>query len=374
MPRYAEVDKWINGKRYPRAQFRRLIVEKIVALQKHLDTKGVRARQIAEALGDPAWIEPTNLQLLAQTLANMKTQGVLHLLERGVYSANPTTLELGLDQQEQYEIMMGRVLEKEGGFASAKTLLDALGAVRGDGTHTIATRILQANDVIRKDYAIARPGLYNLAPERLANLPLLGRWVRLQFLYGRRILSGDNAAACAEDTETAQRRFFKRIGATFAEAIDLTGADAVQAAEDEPAFAKALKEMAFAFDGWQTLRADALSTYDKTGAKGIALRDKGWTYGEIEDARDDASDRWDRDWPYAAFDHFLDGEPLAHLAAPLSFYTTFADWAGLDAAQLSRGMLIWNGERTARIARHEREAGERQEEPGPQAPELELAD
>lgn len=353
MPRYAQVEKRVRGKRLTQREFRKLIVEKIAALQEHHNVKGVRARQIAEALCDPAWVEPANLQLINQTLVNLKAQHILLSEERGLYGVNAAKIEMGLDQQDEYEIMMGDVLEKHGGFCTAKDLLDGIGAERGDGTWTIAYKVLASSEVIRKDYAIARPGLYNLSPERLANLPLMGKWARLQFLYGYRIVSGEQVNTIYDDADDEIDVLFKRVGRAFRRALEVSGEDAVQIADDNRKFWRALKTMAGDYQDWQGIKAQALAVYDKTGPKGVALAAKGWTYDEIEDARDDAEKRWTNDWPWECFDRFLAGDRFAHLAAPLTLYTSFAEWGFLDVAQLSRGLLIWNLEKTERLKRQE---------------------
>ncbi|AXQ68515.1 hypothetical protein HOT99_gp102 [Caulobacter phage CcrBL10] len=345
MPRYSVVDKYVKGKRLTQAQFRRLIVDtvgKVNAL--YPDSEGARARQIAEALGDPTWLEADNLQVLAQTLVNLRGQKHLHSPARGAYVVNKSRTDMGMDVPEQFERIFHETLVENGGFAQTKTLIAALRVDKGTYGERAAARVLAGSDLCQPHFTGSVWALRNLPPEELAHIPMLGRWVKLRLLYAyRMIMSAKNLKEVDDLAEAEANRHFKRVGSAFRHVLDMIGADLVEEMPDMPLLEEALVEMLEKHPNAGTLRVAATDPYETWGAEYARLKAKGWTDAEIDDKRQSVLDGL----LFTMFDWFCDGDPFAHAVAPIGFYTAFADFAGLDAAQLSRGIMEWNLQETS---------------------------
>ncbi|ARB14532.1 hypothetical protein Ccr5_gp312 [Caulobacter phage Ccr5] len=345
MPRYEVVDKYVNGKRLTQAKFRRLIVDTVAKVNAlYPDSEGARARQVAEALCDPSWLEADNLQVIAQTLVNLRSQKFLHSPARGAYVVNKTRTDMGTDVPAQFERMFHDVLIEQGGFAQTKTLLAAVAVEKGTYSERAAQRVLSSSELCQPHYKGSIWALRNLPPEELAKIPMLGRWVKLRLLYAYRMIMSSKTLADVDDMAQAEaNRHFKRVGKLFRHVLDMTGADLIDEMDHQPLLEEALAEMLEKHPDGGKLRTDAADPYEPWGKEFARLKDKGRSDEQIEAARRRAV----ADQIFTIFDWFCDGDPDTHIVAPLQFYTAFADWAGLDAAQLSRGIMEWNLQETA---------------------------
>ncbi|AFU87843.1 hypothetical protein CcrKarma_gp326 [Caulobacter virus Karma] len=357
MPRGPLVEKYVKGKLYSQRQFRRLIIDTLRAI---LDLpgyeKGARARDIADKFGDPAWVEAENLRLIAVTLNNLKTQGLVKQIERGLYKVNEAKVDLGLDQMEQTEQTIAEVLRAEGGYAKRRVIdrehdadSQSTDVKAGDIQRTL-TRVLMNSQRIQKAYGGMVYAFYNLPQAELSLLPQMGKWLHLQSAAATRMLTGQPSHEVYGLIEKATRLQYRHIGAVFKFVIDHIDEDFADAARGFEPLHEAMAEFNDAFSDVNAGARNKIE--DRFGPEGEdhrQMREAGKTYTEIDDAREAALRAYDAEAPLRLIDLFCEGNPQAHERAPLSFYEAFADWAMLDAAQLSRGILVADFTRAKRI-------------------------
>ncbi|HEY2007652.1 MAG TPA: hypothetical protein VGH23_01590 [Rhizomicrobium sp.] len=278
-------------------------------------------KEIAEALG-PEWQEKRNNARLRHILGRMTRRQLLVRQEAGRYTVAPGYEKEELDARAGTEDRILAFLRERGGVASTGEIHRAVaGHMPNTEERTqeneLVTRTLKES--FRQDFGYGR---WNLNPEELDRLPLLGRWAdhRIQVDWRR-----DKSPF--ETWQEARADLFLRVGEAFADARGDLGVLEVASRPEVATIldAMTIRAPAVRAQALDDLRADVQAETGLEGYRlGEAVRERKMT---------------------ALMAHILItfemGSVELHLAAPVELYTVCAALFGVCPVALSRGEVVF---------------------------------
>lgn len=360
------LEKTIHGVPVTQNAFKRAIAEALYDME-----GGGSAADLLPTLG-PEWEDRRGRDLLAKTLSNMASSGVLKRVEgqRGTFTVGGGFKRKGLGAADQIEQSILDSMRKRGGFATFAEIMDDHG-LRPAGEDFVEARraatrrrwgtaessdftfrshydprdttgyaqikkLLRDSPVIRQD--LLKVGLYNLPQDELNTLTLRGYFGGLMAK-----MTAAELGASEKRQNQARDDFFVQVGATYNAARTTLGIKR----ED---FVRKAKVAAALYSLMQQ-KAIKRETHDwfagETQARVDEMLRKGATPEEVADFREDRrNSREGLSLLLDLLDRFESPEPGCgvniHCWAPVSFYEALADVLGIDPVMASRGVLVLN--------------------------------
>jgi hypothetical protein len=382
MPRYQTLPKTLHGQPVSQQDFIKAITDALT----HCEEQTGSAGHLAGLLG-PEYLTTEGKALVLTSLKNMERRDLVRRVERGIYKLAPHVRRAGVSSRHQMEMQVIDILRKDGGFARRRDIQEEFDVRPAGPEFREAVRWLKRADAgllpydeagspkafnvhdVRDTYvfklihttiseskqlytvigeAIGNRGIIHLDFDEIARLPVRGRWMARLVkyeVYETRPRAQRNSWMVERDLR------FRQIGEAFQTIRDRRGIELADLARSAKV-KKALNECARSrwvrpklFEGW----------YMETEAEARLMEGRGVPAEEIGAFREERmQDRYVVGEAVRALTLFESGFPdeheiargalsdgvNVHLNMPVAFYVEAAKVLEVDAAQLSRGIIL----------------------------------
>lgn len=340
MPRYAMVDKTVQGQPVSHTEFLNAVVQAIDRVE-----GGARVAELVNALG-PEWDPQDQRKFLATTLDNLTRRHVLRRAEgkRGLYEVTPHYKRAGVSVFDAEEKAILDVIRTHGGFCRFRDIMEAFGCrvagpdgdlTANSGIHSRLMYVIRKSKLIRQD--LLESGIYNLPWADLAGQPMRGKWAALitkktyyEQCYTTKAEIDDNVWRTWRDT------LFYNVGAAFKDLRKTHGLSITDLLDDRRVRAAVAEFVRAAPGEIAIIRQD---WFDRTGLEVDRMREEGATSNAVDDYREQRDSELGLRQPEWLYGRFEKGKLGAHMMAPLGFYQAVAERFDLCPAQLSRGLI-----------------------------------
>lgn len=361
MPRYPVKEKTIHGEPCTHQHFMNTVGETIASME-----GGGRAADLIPTLG-PEWDTAGGHKIISQTLINLCSRNKLKRVEgeRGLYVVSNHYRRTGVNQFDEDEKAILRIIRNHGGFCQWSDILEVMGVrphgskqdrldAMADPVYKRVYNTILKSDRIRQDITTQKigTGVYNLPWEELNNLPMIGYYASLyiHYTYNAVLRANTGIETGPHDWYDEQELFFEQVGAAFKRLRDIRKLSLETLLEDKAIRAALMRFQQVADRPLAVIRGEWKDKVDleverlKAAAE---INDGRTAHVRREEARAKCEAYTEEQrllfntkcgqWLYRKFEN---GDVGAHCNAPLILYMAVANHFEVCPAALSRGAIL----------------------------------